>query len=187
MKTTIMKGNYPINDGEIWKDIEGTNGWYKVSNQGRIWSYKTGRLLNPKPRKHNYVYVLIDGKQLLLHRVIAQAFIPNPNGYNEIDHIDTNPFNNSIDNLRWVESHKENMNNPKTIEKFMVANKHTVKPKYEGIPVEQYDLNGNYIGYFKSITDASIAVDRSSTGIKNCLKGKQKTAGGFVWKYKKIA
>lgn len=113
---------------EIWKDIEGYEGFYQISNLGNIRSldrwvvnragkrqFIRGRLMKPWADSRNcYLEVTLckNGKErkCLMHRLVASAFIPNPNNYPEVDHIDHNPKNNSVENLRWV-THKENLHN----------------------------------------------------------------------------
>lgn len=103
---------------EIWKDIKNFEGYYQVSNLGRVRSldriivYNNGRkhihkgkILNLKPKKTGYIDVYLqkqfDSKNFLLHRLVAEAFIPNPNNYPIINHKDENPSNNCVDNLEW--------------------------------------------------------------------------------------
>lgn len=98
---------------EVWKEIPGFNGVYEISNVGNLRNSKTGKIIKPYINNTGYyIYNLWQkGKQykFLAHRLIAQAFIPNPNNYPEIDHIDGKPENNRVENLRWV-THKENSN-----------------------------------------------------------------------------
>ena len=104
-----------MNTNELWKDIDGFNGRYQVSNLGRVrstisWNgheyVAKERILKPSMTTTGYHKVELIGangkkKSLKLHRVIASAFIPNPMGYPIINHKDGNPLNNNIDNLEW--------------------------------------------------------------------------------------
>lgn len=94
---------------EEWKFYK-DSGYHKydVSNLGN--AKRDGKLLNLEPKSNAYIR-LYDDK---LHRIVAKLFVPNPNNYNEVDHIDGNKLNNRADNLRWV-THKENMSNPITV------------------------------------------------------------------------
>lgn len=88
---------------EVWKDIQGYDS-YQVSSDGSVRNILTGRTLKPYERKgYHLVYLYNSGRRkcFLLHRVVALAFIPNPNCYPEINHKDENPLNNCVENLEW--------------------------------------------------------------------------------------
>ena len=96
---------------EKWKVIE-ENSNYEISNLGRIRNIRNGRILTPSKRKDGYCSVLIltgfkKYSRVLIHRLVAKAFIPNPNNYFEVNHKDFNPSNNCVDNLEWI-THKDN-------------------------------------------------------------------------------
>lgn len=111
---------------EIWKDITGYEGKYQVSNLGNVKSlnYRGNgkeRILKPRPvSSTGYLAVTLSNsdtqKTLKVHRLVAQAFIENPNNKPCVDHINTNKTDNRADNLRWV-TRKENNNNPITRER----------------------------------------------------------------------
>ena len=84
---------------------------YQVTYDGRVWSFKTNKWLKPCLGNHGYFTVNINGKTVLLHRLIAEAFIPNPENKHCIDHINGNRQDNRIENLRWC-TYSENNNNP---------------------------------------------------------------------------
>lgn len=105
---------------ELWKDIPGYEGIYQVSDKGRIksltrkvWNYtKPGRILKPQHKPNGYLQVNLrkDGggdKHAYVHRIVAQVFLPNPDGLPEVNHKDFDKSNNSVENLEWV-SDKDN-------------------------------------------------------------------------------
>ena len=98
---------------EEWKDIEGYEGRYAISSKGRLYSYRYRRIIVPGETKKGYFVqgLCKDGKMksYLIHRLVAQAFIPNPDNFDEVNHKDLNKKNNSIENLEWV-TRKDNRN-----------------------------------------------------------------------------
>lgn len=117
---------------EEWKDIEGYEGLYQVSDWGNVKSldriitkidgikqFNKSKILKKTEDKNGYLFVALGAKSKnkKVHRLVAQAFIPNPENKPEIDHIDGNPQNNNIENLQWA-NRRENINNPITIERM---------------------------------------------------------------------
>lgn len=94
-------------ENEIWKDIPGYDGYYQVSNFGRVKSLR--KVLKAGLRK-GYLYISLRNKKFNIHRLVAIAFIPNPGNLPETDHIDGNPLNNNVDNLRWVTRQQNELN-----------------------------------------------------------------------------
>lgn len=146
------------------KDIKGYEGLYAITSCGRVWSYRSKKFL--KPRKNNRGYLLVglykEGKfkNFLIHRLVAEAYIPNPRGLETVDHIDNNKEHNYIGNLQWM-THKDN-----------ILKNHCKKIQC----VETGQI-------FDSIAEAASSVNRAGTNISACLYGRQATCAGYHWKY----
>ena len=192
---------------EFWKEIEGFDN-YQISNLGRVKNIKFDRLVKPLLDNRGYIMVNLykDGKmkRLSLHRLIAIAFIPNPENKPCIDHINTDRSDNRIENLRWV-TQKENHNNPLSIVNHGNASRGRIvseeqkknqsekmKGRYKGNKwgskkIIQLTLDGIFVMEWDAIKDAADSLGVSSSAIWNCLNGKcqVKSIKGFKWKYKK--
>ena len=168
---------------EIWKDIDGYNGRYKVSNLGRVKSfarsYKTndGRLLSATSTR-GYMYVCLtakNGKKKSepLHRLVAKAFVPNPNNYKEINHRDEDKRNNTATNLEWC-----------TREYNMSYGTARVRQGISmGNPVEQLIDGDIVIATYASAEIASRLLNIDSSSIHKCCVNKRVYAGGYMWRY----
>ena len=97
---------------EEWRDIQGYEGLYMVSNLGRVKSlnyHRTGkeRIMKPSDNGHGYLFVVLckDGKDknCRINRLVAQAFLPNPDNLPEVNHKDENKYNNCVENLEWCD------------------------------------------------------------------------------------
>lgn len=96
-------------NGEVWKEIENTRGRYYISTLGRVISlcYRKPAVLKPQPWGNGYLCVEINGKKQRIHRLVANAFLDNPDNKPVVHHRDGNKHNNSLANLEWT-THKEN-------------------------------------------------------------------------------
>lgn len=171
---------------EIWKDIAGYEGLYKVSNLGRVKSLNYLRKGIEKeriPNKNNSGYLIVglhkDGKikTFLIHRLVAEAFIENVNDLPQVNHIDENKLNNSVENLEWC-SAKYNSNYGE--HNYNLRN--TMSSKVPNIL--QYTLDGKFLNEYVSGRDAERKTGISHGGILKCCQGKYRTWKGYIWKYK---
>lgn len=170
---------------EIWKDIAGFENLYSVSNFGKIKSLKNNIILNPDIST-GYARVCLYGdnykKRLFVHRLVAEAFVPNVENKPLIDHIDTNPFNNVFTNLRWC-TQKENIKNPITIKnKSKPHTKEWAENIRKGLqknPIICVETGIVYEGQM----DAQRKTGVFQSNIRKVLIGERKTAGGCHWRY----
>lgn len=149
---------------------------YLITERGEVINSKTGKILKPNDNGHGYLYIRLGrgGKNYYIHRLVAEAFIPNPDNLPEVDHIDTDKSNNRVENLRWV-TREGNVHNPLTIAKNR-DNHYTKK-------VIATNKTGESLE-FDSIVQAANYLGIGKTAITNCLKGRSKSSAGFTWKYK---
>lgn len=159
---------------ETWRPINGyTN--YSVSDKGRVKNNKTGKILSPGFDTNGYRFVMLykDGKGWhgFLHRLVATAFIPNPNDLPEVNHIDGNKLNCSVSNLEWC-THAQNINHSiKTL-----GRKHTRREAKRVLCEETGEV-------FPTVRAAAMSVQRSYMAVWKCLNGWMKTAGGLHWRW----
>lgn len=161
---------------EIWKDINGFVGKYQISNLGNVKNAKTGRILKQNKKRYSNVvlYIKSKPKYYRVHRLVAEAFIPNPNNYPYINHKDENKQNNNVENLEWCDA-KYNSNYGKRNE---LVSKNQSKYK-----IIQKDLNNNIIKVWDNIWDLTHNTKYKKDSISCCCRGKFKTAYGYKWEY----
>lgn len=174
---------------EIWKDIEGYDGKYQVSNLGRIRSVdhidfhnvkRKGKILKPTITPQGYlIRSFRHYPNISVHRAVAMAFVPGYFKGADVNHIDENKTNNRADNLEWV-TRKDNLNHGTHNQRVR-----DTKARLYGIPVEQYDTEGNLIKSYPSQREAARIV-----GVKpyiiNYALDKNKLVKGYLFKRKSL-
>lgn len=168
---------------EIWKDVDGFEGLYQVSNMGRVKSFKKWKragspdeyiLKNCKNNRGYHTVTLYRGKErhkFLVHRLVASAFIPNPNDLPHINHMDENIDNNNADNLEWCTPQYNNCYGTARFRQMLTT----------GTPVKQALINGTVIATYRTTTIAQEITGISRKEIAACVRGHLATAGGFIW------
>lgn len=185
---------------EIWRDIKGFEGIYQVSNMGRVKSlnrydlrgrFIKEKILRPRINRCGYCYVNLYStptkyKSKTLHRLVAQAFLPNPNNLPQVNHKNEEKVCNivwvnedgSIDynksNLEWC-SAEYNSNYGTHIERQAIN---------RAVPISQYDLNGKLIRHwFGGVSEVRRELGLNPSNLSACILGRKgrKTCGGFIW------
>ena len=174
---------------EIWKDIVGYEGLYQISNLGRVKSLnysRTGKenILSPGLNSGGYYTVSLfkngEIKKFRVHRLVALAFIPNPENKPCVDHINGVRTDNCVKNLRWC-TQKENSNFP--LARKNISESLTNHPnKSKAILQVSKDI-GDIIKEYPSIKEVERQLGIASTNISQCCNGKRNTAGGYIWRY----
>jgi len=178
---------------EVWKGIAGYEENYQVSNLGNVRSLNYqghGYVRNLVPKVNNRGRLWVELRkgerirQMLIHRLVAEAFIPNPNEFPQINHKDENPKNNNVCNLEWCtcsynvkyscDRHPERAKNRKsspTRRRMLQKN------------VVQTDLDGNVIKVWEDCRTICTEKHYNQWSISQCCDGKRNTAYGFRWHY----
>lgn len=181
---------------EIWRPIINYMGFYEVSNLGNVRSierivtdkngvnyHHKGKTLSQNFDHKGYKRVQVQGKWLPVHRLVATAFIPNPDNKPQVNHKDTNKINNNDWNLEWVtnqENHNHKMENGLNDKATKALRVYTKSIQQE---VRQYTLKGEFIAEHESLNSAARSVGTNPSNISYSCKGHRKTCKGFIWKF----
>lgn len=183
---------------EIWKDIEEFNGKYEISSCGRLRNKASKSVLKPRKNYKGYLDIKVCGKTKLMHRMVAQAFILNLDNKPQVNHIDEDKTNNNVGNLEWCTA-KENSNWGTRNDRRVMNTDYRKRNSNYGyihrldnvdwdkanktkkVTVVGKTIDGNALFSFQSIREASRSTGISYGHISECINGKRKSAGGYVW------
>jgi len=188
---SLLDVEIPTENGEVWKDVDGFEDYYAISSHGRVWRKRQILSTNVitggtfvKPRldhresydRHQVVLNDNNGTKTITSpaRLVAKAFIPNPNNLPQVNHKDENPLNDREENLEWCTA-KYNCNYGTRIER--------IKEK-QNMAVLQYSLKGDFIAEYASMHIAAEAINVDAGHICDCCLGNRKWAYGYFWRYK---
>lgn len=156
------------------KDIQGYEGLYAITDQGQVWSYRKKGFLVPRDKNGYYQVHLTDrdGKLIdyAIHRLVAQAFIPNPENKPTVQHEDEDKHNNNVSNLSWA-TYSEQVNYGTRNERTAMA---------ISIPVYCVELNKVFIGATAAAKEVGLS---SGSTITQCCRNPKKTAAKYHWRY----
>lgn len=160
---------------EVWKDVVGAEEYYQISNLGRIKNKGNGEILR-QSKTGGYAHIELRygiNKHCLIHRLVAEAFVPNPFNYEYVNHIDENKKNNRADNLEWCTC-KYNCN-------------YGIGALQRNHSIIQYDMDGNALKIWDSMKDAEQCLHIKYQNISRCCRGDRKSAGGYKWSFAKLS
>lgn len=157
---------------EEWRPIDGYENLYAVSSKGRVKNIETGKVLKNKIGSHGYPFVALckgDGKpkQIMIHRLVAEAFIENPDNLAQVNHIDECKSNNDVENLEWCTASQNTRHS---------AHQRSCK-------INQLSLDGEFIKQWESSEQIKRHLGYSNGHIIDFCKGKRNKAYGFRWEY----
>ena len=182
---------------EEWKDIKGFKGLYQISSKGRIRSFinnhwhirETPKILKPYKLSKGYLGISLskasgNDKTFKVHRLVAEAFIPNPDNLPQVNHIDEDKENNCIENLEWCTC-QYNLLYGTARQRIFDTLERMGKSKIT--PIEQYDEQGNLIKVWNNAQRAANSVNGwNSVILKRCNTNNIKPYKGYIWKFKII-
>lgn len=168
---------------EEWRDIKGYEGRYQVSNTGKIKSVRSQKEKKAFLQKYGYLKVQLydrgKPRNYFVHRLVAEAFIPNSNNLREVNHKDENKTNNNASNLEWCNRRY----NVKYGNRAALFSKKMINHPSISKIIKCFDFGGNLIAIYPSANEASRQTKIPATSIRGCAEGLLTHAGGFKWEY----
>lgn len=177
---------------EIWKDIAGFEGLYRISSRGNVKSVnykntKTERILTPKKNNAGYLWVELrkNGKAscMLIHRLVAMAYIPNKYNLPQVNHRDENPRNNCVENLEWC-TPSQNVQYSINLHPERTRGRERTRKPYKHLrSVVQKNLDGTVVRTYPCTADVTFEHKYNQWSIIQCCNGKRKKAYGYKWEF----
>lgn len=173
----------------MWKEIPNTDGLYLISDDGKVFSVRSNRLIKNQLSNKGYYRVELNfsgkAEKYSVHRLVAEAFIPNPDNLPEVNHKDENPLNNHVSNLEWC-THLYNVNYGTRVARIQSKRQTPMgADNSQSIRVYQFDLNGNFIAEYGSCGEAGRETGLRAASVARAARGKRKQYAGFYWNDKK--
>lgn len=167
---------------EEWRDVKGYEGFYQVSDLGNLKSNKGYKKASINQDGYYQTTLYKNGvkRNVLVHRLVAEAFLPNPYNKPTVNHIDGNKLNNKLDNLEWATNKEQTQH---AIKKLGFKSVISDKCRKRQIELHQRKVKRSDGIVFESIKIASDGNESLRKHINACCKGKRKTAGGYSWEY----
>lgn len=168
---------------EIWKDIPGYEGLYQVSNLGNVKSLNWRKTGNPrnlwlKPHRKGYLQVELAKNGIkrlfLVHRLVAEVFVPNPFSLPQVNHKDEVKTNNAVENLEWCNA---------SYNAIYSLKRSPSKRKRQGKKICQCSMDGELIKTWNDSRTIFLETGMSDWSISECCRGNRKTAYGYKWQY----
>ena len=164
-----------------WRDVPGYEGLYVISSDGKLLSFAHG-LMHPRKDADGYYYTSLCKNGRLtcrrVHRIVAEAFVPNPDGKPTVNHRNEIKTDNRVCNLEWATVAEQNAYGTRTMR---AAQHHRGGAQKK--PVLMYEKNGTFIKRWDAIRSAAVALNICKRNISACCNGRARSAGGYVWRF----
>lgn len=165
---------------EKWLPVKGYEGFYEISDHGKVRSVKRrGYIMSPYKNNGGYLCIRLSKdnkkKSFTVHRLVAEAFIPNPENLPQINHKNENKTYNLVENLEWCDCRYN----------LMYGSLPEKRKKLYGQAVCMYDKHGRFLKTFRSAREAERQLGVSHNSILKCCKGESYFAGSFLWRFEK--
>lgn len=187
-----------------WRPVVGYEGLYEVNNLGEVRNVVSGRFMKQQKTQYGYLRVGLfsNGKQKLysVHRLVAEAFVLNPENKETVNHINEDKSDNRACNLEWMTvkencnygSHNQRISETRKGMKFTKEHCANISKAKKGIhfnkglakAIEQFTLDGELVATYPSISEAHRVTGYSKTHINACCSGREKSLRGYIWRYK---